>query len=420
MSRFNQLEVLTEWKKGWPVLASATIGYGVGGTLFQMTAGLFIVPMRENLGWSVSAVALAPIVLLSWAIVSPFAGALIDRLGSRRVALIGASAVGGFVAMLGLLPVSPIMLYSLATLIGIATALTVVPTYGRGVATWFKSGVGLAFGITLSGSTLVATFMIPATSHIIQSEGWRMGYLGLAAVMLGIGLPTIFFGFREKPAAELSAETTAVEERPVTGLAFSQVVKDGRFWLYIATFFISCIPLGGFGSHLQPLLAYQGFALPTAISLGVALVISISIGRVVGGILLDRVWPFALGGALLITAALGAAALGHITGSGPLIIPFVVVCIIGVGQGAEADFIAFFALRSFGLKAFSTIAGIFGMVGTFGVAVGGFGFSAVYDLQGSYLTACYIAGACWVIGGLMLIGTGLFDNHMKRKVLRVA
>jgi MFS family permease len=402
--------VLGEWRKGWPVVLSAAIGYGTGGAMFQLMSGLFIVPMRTELGWSMSAVTIAPIVLMAWALISPLAGAAVDRLGSRRSAMLGTLCVAFFTAMLGLLPVSPLILYSLAVLIGFSTALTVVPTYGRGVATWFRSGVGLAFGITLSGSTFVATMVLPLTSTVIQSGGWRMGFLGLAAIMVGVGLPIIFFGFREKPMAASQASVAVKDRTPETGVTFAAAMRDSRFWIYVAAFFVSCIPLGGFGAHLQPLLAYQGFPLPIAISLGVAYVISVTVGRVVGGILLDRIWPFALAAVLLTVAACGAVGIAYASGGGSLLLATAVVCVIGIGQGAEADFIAFFALRSFGLRAFSTIVGVFGMVGTFGVAIGGFGFAALYDRFGDYHLACYIAAGCWVIGGGLLLSAGLRER----------
>lgn len=398
----SALSRLGEWRRGWPIVLSAAIGYGTGGLMFQMMAGLFIVPMRTELGWSMSAVTLTPFVLMAWALISPAAGAVVDRFGSKRSALAGTAWVAFFTALLGIVPTTPLALYSIAVMIGIGTALTVVPTYGRGVATWFKSGVGLAFGITLSGSTLVATFVLPLTSATIQSGGWRMGFLGLAAIMVTVGLPVIFFGFREKPM-EASQVAMAVKDRtPENGATLKQALRDSRFWIYVAAFGVSCAPIGGFGAHLQPLLAYQGFALPVAISLGVAFVISVTVGRVLGGILLDRVWPFSLAAALLVVAACGAAGLAHVSGAGSMLLTMAVVCIIGAGQGAEADFIAFFALRSFGLRAFSTIASIFGMVGTMTVAIGAFGFAALYDQFGSYQVACYIAAGCWVFGGLLM------------------
>ena len=78
-----------EWRRGWPVLLAAAIGYGTGGAMLILLGGLFIKPMRDALGWSTAAVTLMPIVTLVWARCNPSAGAVIDRFGSRAIGYLG-------------------------------------------------------------------------------------------------------------------------------------------------------------------------------------------------------------------------------------------------------------------------------------------------------------------------------------------
>jgi predicted MFS family arabinose efflux permease len=397
---------LAEWRKGWPVVLGAGFGFGSGGGMVLLLAGLFIKPMKEALGWSTSAVTIAPIVTLVWALAYPFAGRIIDRIGSRSVAIIGAIGLAVCAGLLAIMPVSPAILYTLAAFIGLFASLTSVPTYARAVATWFGSGVGLALGITLSGSALVTTFALPFTGRMIADHGWRAGFLTIAGIIAFVGLPLILFFYREKPGTQALAGQPAA-----SGLAMGEAVRDARFWGYLVAFSIACVPLGGFVGHLQPMLAQKGFALGTALSMGVLYGIAISVGKICAGLLFDRIWPFAVAAGITIVAGLGAVALSHVGAATPLPMLAVILFLIGTGQGAEADFIAFFTLRSFGMRAFASIVGVLAMMSTLGLAAGGFLFAQLADSDGTYDGACLIGAGCLIASGVVILLTGLVDRR---------
>lgn len=294
-----------EWRNGWPVVLSGAIGYGTGGAMILLLASLFIKPMRDALGWSTSAVTIAPIITLVWALCYPMAGAAIDRFGGRRVAIFGSVGLAGCALLLATVPISRVSFYGTAVLIGLFCSLTAVPTYTRGIASWFRSGVGLAFGVALSGSALVAIGATPLTGTTIDAFGWRAGYLTLAGIILLIGLPAILLGYRERPGTVHSGDA----EAPAAGRRMGEAVRDARFWCYFAAFGIACIPLGGFVGHLQPLLASKGFPLAQALSLGVLYALAMSFGKIAGGLLLDRLWPFGVAAAITTVAAAGPSAL---------------------------------------------------------------------------------------------------------------
>lgn len=90
------------------------------------------------------------------------------------------------------------------------------------------------------------------------------------------------------------------------------------------------------------------------------------------------------------------------------------VWVIGMAQGAEADFIAFFALRSFGMRAFSTIVGVLGTVGTIGLSLGAFLYGYLFDLYGSYVPACHLGASCLVAGGVLVLIAGAGEQRVPR------
>lgn len=397
---------LAEWRKGWPVVLAAGIGYGSGGAMILLLAGLFIKPMKEALGWSTSAVTIAPIVTLAWALCYPLAGRAIDRAGSRRIAIIGAAGLAACAALLSFVPVSAAALYAIAALIGVFASLTAVPTYTRAVASWFTRGVGLAFGITLSGSALVSIFATPFVGTVIADHGWRMGFLAMAGIVLCVGLPIILIFYRERPRS-----VAVVGAEPASGATMGEALRDGRFWGYLAAFAVACVPLGGFVGHVQPMLAGKGFPLAEALSLGVLYALAISFGKILVGLLLDRIWPFAVAALVSMLAGLGAIGLSMADMSVGLGFAAAAILAIGMGQGAEADFVAYFALRSFGMRAYATIVGVLGMMSTVGLAIGGFLFAQLADRNGNYEAACLIGAACLIASGGLLILTGLSDRR---------
>src|SRR5580692_1189119 len=79
-----------EFRRGWTVLAAAMIGVSLCVTgLPNYAIGLFIDPLAREFGWSRSAISLWSLWQMgALACITPVAGVLIDRFGTRPIALI--------------------------------------------------------------------------------------------------------------------------------------------------------------------------------------------------------------------------------------------------------------------------------------------------------------------------------------------
>jgi hypothetical protein len=62
-------------------------------------------------------------------------------------------------------------------------------------------------------------------------------------------------------------------------------------------------------------------------------------------------------------------------------------------QGAEADVLAFFLSRLFGLRAYNTIYGVFFTVSILGSALGIVGYGKLYDATQNYDLALALSGS---------------------------
>lgn len=396
-----------EWRRGWRPLLGASIGTGVSYGLFLLTAGLFIIPMQEEFQWTRSEVSIGPIIGLLCAALAPFAGTFIDRYGARNIAMIGLIGLGVVYALLAAAPPSHLYLYGVGALMAVVGTISSGIIYCSGVVTWFSRNSGLAIGITMSGVSIATAVALPLLAGIIEHEGWRVGYLALGAAALLIGLPAVFAWFHEAPrngGQGTSQSQKDAAEPPRDGMEFREALRDARLWLCMASFGGAALPIGGFMSQMQPMLLGHGFSAEAAAAAGSVFALAIGVGRLLGGALLDRLHPPLVTAALLLLPALGSLLVSPLFGADAIwIIAATAVFLIGMGQGAEADFIAFYTLRIFGRRAFATIYATIGITVGGGMALGGLLFAGIFDLTGSYDLATYIAAAIFLMAALIAL-----------------
>jgi MFS family permease len=403
---------ISEWREGWRALVASTVGYGVGLSILSMTASLFIKPMRDELGWSTKAVAFVPLMMFVVAAFTPITGALIDRFGSRKIALIGMTLFAAGIAALSVIPPTQTALYAVAIFLGIVAPLTSVTPFARCIATWFDRNVGAAFGITMNGASFVALIAVPITSAVIYAYGWRMGYLALSGIIVLFGLPVLYFLLHERSVVRAARTDPSQQHSPGS---MREIFRDARFWAVLLAIAFAGIPLGGFLGHLQPLLAERGIPIAAATTLGVVYAISVTIGRVGGGFLLDRFWDGGVAFILLMLSAVGAMLLSNVGLSTPFVLIAIAVLLVGMGQGLEADFIAYFALKIFGMRRYSTVVSIYSMTAGLMMASGGFAFSALFDELKNYTLACVIGGLSFVFSAIILVLTRLPERTAIRE-----
>jgi predicted MFS family arabinose efflux permease len=390
-----------EWRRGWPVVVSGACGFGTGVGLVIQVYGFFVRPMQRELGWSLQALSLAPLMHLSLALSGPICGWLVDRWGARRSFLSGLFMSALLLISLAAVPAVPVVFYVIAILLGSIGSLTsTVPTV-RGVVSWFRATPGTAIGLAMNGTSVISLAAIPTLTTFIYYFGWRSGFLVLAGFILFVSLPIVFLFFRE------CTDEPCFDSRPAEakGMDVKHAIRTARFWLVLAACSLGGFAVGGFISHLQPLLADRGFGLKEAGFLGVVYSISIIIGRTGGGFLLDRLRAELVALTLFLLAGTGALVVGMIDVNAPRLIVIMTVLLIGMGQGAEGDFVAFFTFKNFGIRRYSTLVGIINFSVGLSLSLGGFVFAALFDNRASYVLATQIGANCFAIAGVLIFLT---------------
>ncbi len=389
---------VSEWKSGWRSAVASCSGASVGIGLYMLTASLFIEPMQMEYGLTRSEASIAPLAGLGGAFIAPFMGRVMDRIGARRTAITGLSLLAAIFLALAGLKADLTLLYVIVAALAVVGTMSGNAVFAKGVAASFRRKNGLALAVTLSGTSLVALAALPALSLLIERYGWRSGFLAHALLILVVGLPLVILWLREPASA---SAVNVGRDRGGDGL--KDVLRDRRFWVCLASFTMASVAIGGFVAQMQPLLVGTGLRASAAAIAGSAFAVGIFVGRIGAGFFLDRYTPELVAPVFLSLACGGALLLGSAEDNAVCTTTASAAFLIGLGQGAEADFLAFFMLRFFGQRAFGQIFGVVALVVGLAIAGGGLLFAAAYDHFGDYSAAIYLASGLYAGSAVLIL-----------------
>lgn len=397
--------------RGWRVLAAAVIGLAFSpGPMIFGSFGLFAPHLTREFGWSRGAIMLSLTFFnLAGVLASPYTGALIDRLGVRRVLLPALIALlGGFVGlsvMGGSLP----LFYGLAFAWGALTVGTQSISYTKLIAGWFVRRRGLAIGIAAAGLGLGYTLIPLIAGQLLGHMGWRQAMLALAALV--VALPILVNAVFAWPNSGTSASPSAAP----AGLSTAVARTTPAFRLMAGAIFLASAALTGVVPHISLLALDRGMTTAQAAAIAATYGLSTIIGRVLVGALADRFFVPRVAMAFFAISAVGFLLAALLGGSGSTGILMLVALTIGLGFGAESDVIALFIARYFGQRCFGAIYGLLLAVFLVGASVGPALFGYGREWSGSYAApmvagAIVMAMACLLLGRLGPYPADLPDN----------
>ncbi len=421
----GQAPFRTPFFYGWAIVGSGCLAeclaYGVRNSF-----AVFYVAILNEFGWGRADTALIfSAGIVAYGLTAPVSGALVDRLGPRRVMPVGALLLAAATAAAS--QANAIWQLSvLFALVCVGTCLTGFVPNAAILARWFVTKRGRAFGLLNAGWGSSFIFVIIA-EVLISSFGWRSSYLILAAAAAIVLIPLNLLIPRSRPeemgllpdgGPVLPARTPA-PARPApagpdatakqwasTDWTFGRAIRTYRFW---ATF-LANLSLWGIGQNL--VIAHQ---VAFAVDLGISVAIAATVGSLfgimssvgaLGGHISDRVGRERAFTAGVAVALVGMALLiaSRYVPSAPLLYVYAITIGIGLGVAGPAltsSVADLFAGRNFGSINGAMVLG-FGLGGSIGPWLGGF----IFDTTGEYvpafaavMLAMMIAVAClWVAG----------------------
>lgn len=366
----------------WVVFACVLGVVCTAGPVNVFTFSVFLRPVAESLHLDRSVLAGAWVWTgIATALCAPVAGVLLDRVGARRVILVGIVLFAAATALQSLLSASLAVIYLLFVLRGAAAAGPSPATYAYVVTHWFDRRRGLALGIALAGVGLGTAIIPPFAAHLIAAFGWRAAYIGVGAFMLVVAGVPVFLLVREPDAAERAA-LPHLAGASLPGMSLREALTGSpRFWVMALAFFLGIIVLNGTLTQIVAMLMDRGVRIEAATSVLAASGIAALAGRLLSGWCADRLHgPYVAIGfflLLMIGTACFASELG-----GP--VPLIAAILCGLANGAEIDLMGFFVSRYFGLKAYGAIMGVMFGIFTASTGIGPYISTKSFDLYHSY------------------------------------
>jgi MFS family permease len=375
-----------EFARGWPVLAASLLGVAVGvSSLYFYTLGIFIKPMAAEFGWSRGTASLGALVGTAAAALSAIpTGRLVDRIGSKRVALVSLALLGaGFVGM-GALTTGMGSFLALSILVSLVTSGSGPVAFTRLVVAHFTQHRGMALGIVLAGTGAGAILIPMLLTPFVAVHGWRAGFYVLAGV-IAVALPVLALLLSR---CSDGARATAHHEVPLAAL-----MREPAFGMLIVTFFLAATAILGTVVQFVPMLSDWGLSPAAAGSTTALIGVAAIAGRLIAGALIDRLPAYAVTAAMFTVAAIGLLTLGL----GGAAYGVAGALVVGLAIGAEVDLIAFLVGRYFPPiaygKAYGAIYACFLVGGAVGPALSGYLKDATGDYRASLVTAAALLTA---------------------------
>jgi MFS family permease len=396
-----------EFKRGWGIILASTVGIGLGlaplGTTY--TLGPLSTGLSEEFGWSRAAIMGATIAATCGLLPASFAvGWAADRIGVRRLVVLSQIGLSLCFLALGLLVDSLVRFYICYFVMGMVAAGSLPISFTKSITSWFNRGRGLALGLALAGTGLCG-FVVPAfTAGLVETHGWRVAYLALAALPVGIATPLVL-GLLREPRPEAAAHP---DSSSTSANALAEAARTWRFWLLALIFFPVSFGVTGIITNLVPLLMDRGRDAVSAGELAGLVGISVIAGRVLVGSLVDRFWAPAVGFAFVAAPALACLALATGSGTGAVVVGAIVI--VGLATGAEIDLNAYLVSRYFPVGSYGRVYAAQYVILIMGAGIASPVFGLVYDATGSYALILTALAPVFVLAAIGLLKLGPYPS----------
>ena len=407
---------------GWRLVGVAACTMAICSVpVFQGITAWFVVLHHQFPVWSRGQMSWAfALSRIEGGLMGPVEGLLVDRLGSRWMALIGMSIVGfGFLIFSQIHELWHLYLAYLVMTLG-ASMGGWLPMMTM-LNSWFIRRRSRAMAAAMEGYLLGGVMLVPALAWAIDPDAERFGWRATAA---GIGVVSLLLAFpvsrlvRNRPeeygyypdgdipmTQPAAADQVVRADRPTveTGFTWQEAVRTRVFWLISIGHAATSMVIVTLMVHLGLMLEDRGFSLQT-IGLVVATYAGVgAIFTLVGGYVGDRL-PIHV--ATFFFSAIQSLAVFILLQAHAAPVVFLFAVLFGMGFGGRNPLTTAIRGVYFGRKAFATITGIsMAPMNVFNLAGPLFaGYMA--DVTGSYVMPVAVVAVVGLVGSFLFLFLG--------------
>lgn len=368
----------------WLIAAIAFVVLGFSRGLHS-AFGVFNVALLDTFGWSRGATAaIFSIVLTVDALLSPVAGYLLDRFGTKRVSIAGCITL-----VLGLYLSSHVsQLWQLyicfGMILSIGFTFTGMVPHIFLISEWFSTKRASAIGVVYAGSGVGIMILAPLSEWLIANYGWARTFEIYAAIVLIALVPMVWLTYRAGPhshQAERHASRAVGDDRQWTA---KLALQSLQFWLLFIARIGAASGTTVIVTHQVAHVADVGFSKFVAASVFGLAGITSSFGRVIFGFIADRLTKQAAYTLNIAMTVVGVGALMILSNPSQVWLLYVYVIFFGIGFGSRAVIFSSLTADIFSGKGFGSILGYSTVAVGVGGALGSYFGGVFHDWTGSY------------------------------------
>ena len=287
--------------RAWFV-AAVTFVTIIGAAAFRSVPGLLIDPLHAEFDWSRGTIGAAVSVNLAlYGLTAPFAAALMDRFGIRRVVAVALTVIAAGSWLTVWMTAAWQLMLCWGLLVGLGSGSMALAFAATVTNRWFTARRGLISGILTAASASGQLIFLPLLSWIIDRYDWRPAAVTVALAALAV-VPFVWLLLHDHPAdvgqKPYGAAEFVPKPPPVPGAARRAVtvllsaVRTGPFWLLAGTFAICGASTNGLiQTHFIPAAHDHHMPVQAAASLLAVIGVFDVVGTIASGWFTDRFEP---------------------------------------------------------------------------------------------------------------------------------
>ena len=378
-------------------------------SLGRYNLAAFLPFIMDELGWARETISLAQsIAIWLYALFVVLSGVLVDRIGSRKIFLIGgAITILGWVLFSAVQSPWQLYLYY-GVLLSLAVGMTHYVPVMATTRKWFMKRAGLVAGVTGSAWAVGNSIFLPVMTGMADSHGWRYTSWILGICFGAVIILCALFIIRDtpesiglRPDGEVSPPAADCAASAEVSWDIKHALKTSQFLLLFISYSVYNIGLNGIVAHVVTWGTDLGSPEATAGIFFTAFAAPWVLGSIAGGWLGDkygkgRIMPIGL---MIATAAMLYGGLGVHTQQG------LIALAIGVGLGTGLQVPLYVPLLG-DLFGRARVGSLFGIL-TFGYGlIGGWGpliWARLREATGYYNAAALVSVVCYAIAVVALL-----------------
>jgi predicted MFS family arabinose efflux permease len=385
----------------------------LGAAGFRAAPSVLIEPLHEEFGWSHGTISSAVSVnLVLYGVISPFAAALMERLGMRKVVAGALTLVAAGAGLTVVMTASWQLILFWGIFVGVGTGSMAMAFVATVTSRWFVKRRGLVSGILTAAGATGQLIFLPVVAALSTDIGWRAASLVIAGVALLV-VPVVLIFLRDHPrdvgTIAYGAEVDEDPPPPGKGAArralsvLGSAMRSGTFWLLAGGFAICGASTNGLvGTHFVPAAHDHGVPVTTAAGLLALVGIFDVAGTIFSGWLTDRVDPRWLLGAYYALRGASLLLLPHLFAATVEPPMWAFIIFYGLDWVATVPPTVALCRDRFGLSGPIVFGWVFASH-QLGAAVAASAAGITRDSMGSYDLAWYGAGGLCMIATLLSV-----------------